>query len=795
TYNYLATATGYLMRNSWQRGGFDLSNGGIVEVGDIALSKAAAITGRVVDEATGEPIISASASASGGRMTGFSFMGGGARTDENGVFLIDDAEIGKLEVAIKAEGYARVKIPGVETKAGKTTDLGEIRLGHGQSLSGRVSEESGAGVAGARVVVFEQRNMRGFTFAMGPKDVVAEAETGADGRYSVGGLPDGEWGIEVTAEGFAPATGSLSIKGAPETMDFTLAGASSITGRMLDASGNPVAGADIVAINHKDGTYMAYKFMPDAARFIGRISGGIGVKTDSEGRFVLGDLPEGKYLLVANKDAIGKADKDNIDLGKGEEKDIGDLQVAGRGSLVVRVTEDGAPVSGLQVSLTAGMGIRMPGSGNSEITDSSGTARFKDVEGGKYIVRTERDPQMLDADIRARRTIEIVSGREESYELELRPRDGIRLHGKLTMNGEAKFSTVILRGVGDISDVIRDTKPEAGGLYEFTGLRPGTYRVSARTGNRALAATFEVTLIENEFEREFSTDFKGFTVSGVVTTPTSAAEELSRVSVTIESMDMVEESLSGMLSGFTNCDERGRYSFSGVIAGNYKVTAVLDGVGTSDLNIKVGQLDLPGQDLRITGNTGGMLARVVKIDGSPVSGGMIGRVQLKDAQGELVNFGERQNGVLIGVEVGKTVEFDTLQPGIYTVIMRISGYVTATRENVVVKRGETTTVEFELQAAAELHGTFTNTEVTQELLVGARVKYYTSSGVEINQEEDIFGSLTGEATFEVPTLKVPQIGPDCAEVRVKVAGYQELRVPVVFEAGKKIEKVLTLVAE
>jgi hypothetical protein len=162
--------------------------------------------------------------------------------------------------------------------------------------------------------------------------------------------------------------------------------------------------------------------------------------------------------------------------------------------------------------------------------------------------------------------------------------------------------------------------------------------------------------------------------------------------------------------------------------------------------------------------------------------------------GTPVNLGDTFEGWFMLSE-GTPQTIPTVEPGTYTVIVKGAGYLSKSIAGVVVKKGEVTAVEAELTAAAELHLTMSNAEVTQAMLDSASVRYFDAQGAEVARETNIFDSWQTPAPPERPTLMAKYLSPQVTEVRVKVAGFAEYSVAVQFAVGKKIEQEGTLVAE
>jgi len=84
---------------------------------------ATALTGRVLDDATGEGIPSATVAL----FTDGTFVTGTA-ADVDGLFSLERIPPATYEVRFSAVGYAEIRRPGVEVRPGAPTELGEIRL-------------------------------------------------------------------------------------------------------------------------------------------------------------------------------------------------------------------------------------------------------------------------------------------------------------------------------------------------------------------------------------------------------------------------------------------------------------------------------------------------------------------------------------------------------------------------------------------------------------------------------------------------------------------------------------------
>jgi peroxiredoxin len=165
------------------------------------------------------------------------------QADANGAFTLE-AELVALPVTLRARhaGMATIKETAVTEGDEVTLRLREQAL---VTLSGRVTDTAGRPIAGAAVELSEQT----YDFGMRRAKAVADGQ----GRYLIASLwPDARYSIGATAEGYGKTASDLIEGLRPgETRPLaplTLRKADrSVAGRVVDASGDPVAGVVVSA--------------------------------------------------------------------------------------------------------------------------------------------------------------------------------------------------------------------------------------------------------------------------------------------------------------------------------------------------------------------------------------------------------------------------------------------------------------------------------------------------------------------------------------------------------------------
>ncbi len=236
-----------------------------------------------------------------------------ALTSEDGTFQLDALPEGAVTLWAFGDHDAAMA---PDVRAGE--DGVELRLEASRIFPGRVIDESGAGLAGARVTLFHQAHSRFF-----------EATTDTEGRFTFGPLPKGDY----SAVAFAPDLLPEYRRNLDDAFTvITLHPSRGFSGRVL-SEGSLVAGAEVHLVHSSKVT-----------------------TTDQEGRFSFEHLSPGDYEVRAEH--LGRHGFANVTLteeGRAVEPTIhlGTLVVV---EGVVR-DESGRPIAGAEVSAPGELGL------------------------------------------------------------------------------------------------------------------------------------------------------------------------------------------------------------------------------------------------------------------------------------------------------------------------------------------------------------------------------------------------------------------------------------------------------
>jgi protocatechuate 3,4-dioxygenase beta subunit len=385
------------------------------------------ITGRVVVDDTGEPIANVRVAAPSSANFGTPVT----LTDVEGRFTLTIAEDAAQIIASKT-GFGRREA----TRAAGSQTI-EIRLWRGAAISGRVVDEVGEPVQGARVSV--QRV--GVTNA----PAAAVSETDDRGEYRIASLAADAYLVSAFTSGPSrrvqtgpaqfvtmPAQQRTFYPGVAERdeaqpirlepgddrqgVDFVTAGARSVSpqfGRFQDGPGTrppaPRAGATATGIIRGHVTATDGRSLPNALVRLfleSDLRQAIGSRADRDGAFEFRDLPAGTYRLLAAKTGFGpvatngaKADTTRmlgaptvaVTLAADETRERVDIPLERWGSIVGRVLDErGEPLQSanvqiMQVRYEAGR-RRLTPTAAARTTDDLGRYRVFNVPPGQYIV-------------------------------------------------------------------------------------------------------------------------------------------------------------------------------------------------------------------------------------------------------------------------------------------------------------------------------------------------------------------------------------------------------------------------
>ena len=247
--------------------------------------------GRVVAEGSGQPLhasVTVVAQGAGVRMNS-------VRADDQGAFAIE-APVGRAIVVAQADGYASEQVQ-VMVHPGRGNANVSFALKAAGSVSGRVVDAAGNGVAGARVWL----QYRGEVNFWRSSDEVGGDETDPSGFFRVPVVGQGKpFVLHAEADGWLLSSSQTMLLRTPALTEVLLLlsrRGTTIAGRVLDAGGRPVSNAEVqLRAVPADHVFSAEQRQSIAfARTMNRST-----RTAGDGSYVFRGVPVGRVVVAAH---------------------------------------------------------------------------------------------------------------------------------------------------------------------------------------------------------------------------------------------------------------------------------------------------------------------------------------------------------------------------------------------------------------------------------------------------------------------------------------------------------------
>lgn len=253
-------------------------------------------------------------------------------TSEDGSFTMTGVDEGQFSIKVAAPGFADTFSEDFEVTQGLTTTDILIKMSVGGSITGIVLDaNSGEPLSGA-IVTTQDNNyqdnplMRLFGASMPRKTTQQRARTGKDGRFELSMLAPELYQVRIQHPSFPLLVmdNQRVIEGSPTDMGaIRLEPGSTIRGTVYDGAGSPLSGATI-------------QILSTANDLRTHLEG----RSNSEGRYILRNVPEGSYKMSAQRPTKGgdpfgpivdmKNSEIHIKVGRGQEY-AQDLNLGGSG--------------------------------------------------------------------------------------------------------------------------------------------------------------------------------------------------------------------------------------------------------------------------------------------------------------------------------------------------------------------------------------------------------------------------------------------------------------------------------
>lgn len=537
----------------------------------IELAPGVSAVGRVTDEdgaalsdATVTLTAAPEAGGSGGMHRRMIMAGGGdedgpqAITGDDGSFRFDGLQAGTFDLEARRSGYAPAKARGLIVDEGdEPTDLGAVEMQIGARVEGVVLDLDGYPVEGANVTAAPAQGggmamMMGLPGAGGEPDAV----TGADGWFAVEDLEPGTpVNVTVHRTGFVKRTENGVDVPLAEPLTIKLDPSSEVSGIVLDSEGEPIPRASVTLTRTMTGggggRMISLQMQEESS-------------ADDDGRFRFEDVEPGKISLSASATGWQEANRDGIEVPKGEDVTGIELPLQPGAILVGRVTApDGRGAVGASVREVGGDG-RPFGMPQGAPTDGEGYYRLEGLAPEALSIEVTHESYV--------RTVKDIDAEPGINHLDFEFEGGQEVGGTVvdTSGGVVVGASVQLMPAGRRWGG-PDTTTGGDGRFRFEGVADGDYTLRVGADGFAPYIGPDPVKIEGQPRLDLQVAMQaGAAITGRLSG--LQPDELGRVEI-----DAMHQEGHGWGNG--GSDAEGHYRIEGLAPGPYRVVARVGNTG------------------------------------------------------------------------------------------------------------------------------------------------------------------------------------------------------------------------
>lgn len=679
------------------------------------------VKGRVVDE-RGLPVPAATLTALGREFFGnptedLRTADGG----DDGRFEIPGLTPGAVWLKVEHDDFQETLGKPFELKDGEVLEVPDIVLDQGLSLSGKITFPDGRPAEGAEIEVNPDL---GDNMAGAPMDPRAfagagnKAKTNQSGVFEITGLGEGPWAVtvEYEAKGDSPSeeAGRWSaflpmVRVPSEDLAMTLDPPVNFSGSVVDSGGEPAMLFTVKGERSGSQWYMP----PSETRTEAFES--------EDGQFVFEDLRSGKWHFTVESEGFAPSEKVEVTL---PTEDASEFVLFAPIRLAGKVLDpDGLPVPGAEIGKELkGQETIQAMQGRSEWpttkTDGEGLFELEGVRPGAGSILAKKDGWAPSEGY----AYELEEGQSDD-EIILVMRRGGTISGEIFgKSGEPAKGCMIILQMPTLEER-RFTNADADGLFEETGLKPGSWQVQAFPGITSLqsedgGAMDQAALIKAL--KMTSVELKNESTEHVVlgSPPTAPVRVYGTVSLSSEPTAGLIVSfmrgegggLEGLKIGTTEKD--GSYELVLDEPGDYLMTIQSAGDAGMQNSVEYRRSIPEAEDheLNVSMPMGKITGRVTGPGGAACAGA---RVTLSMQSGQV--FGTIMGGQYNETRADEDGQYEILfvRPGDYAVaaggsylggLLGDSGGLGREVKSVTVGEDGWETVNFQLEAPGELHG-------------------------------------------------------------------------------------------
>ncbi len=409
-----------------------------------------------------------------------------ARTNELGEFALP-APDGTRHLIVRPQVFLVVEPPDFATErigplrypeVGSAWPELEVVVTPGVSVTGRVLDGDGDPVSGASIALVPEfeGEVKGLLTRLSALPRNETARSGSDGEFRLSHVAAGSYRLLVAAPGYASASlDGIDVADADVSRDVVLESGTTVEGRVVDRTGEPLPFVEVIAIDAASPNPPAAASSPFGRRMnLLRLAGTTGATTGPDGRFRLSGLPDRELSVIARAEGYEAGLAENVVPGAAPIEIVLERFSAVGGRVVSRGT--GAPVREFVIEIIDVLERKRRQSVRGAMSDyrmgSVGSLRFRDPNGRYFfdgLVASEYELLLIAPGFRLeKKSCRLESGQELDVDFELDP--GVELAGNVI---DAETG-------GPVMNAIVNVAPRT--VQDMTALMRANARERIRTG-------------------------------------------------------------------------------------------------------------------------------------------------------------------------------------------------------------------------------------------------------------------------------------------------------------------------
>lgn len=457
-----------------EEGNFQLAEGETQEGILITLSGGVQLYGTVTDSG-GSAVPNATLTLAMTSLGAFpSEDGPGADTrsaDSSGNFEFKNVGEGNYSLIVVAEGYGRRSIQPINV-TGEASIEQNVTLEAAHMIGGTVTTTEGSAVEGAQIQAFSMTNRREAT--------QSQTTTDDRGEFLLDDVTPGTYTLLVRADGFKPEREPRVETGEMQVL-VELTPRPKVTGRVLDASGQPVTSFTVLLRTPVQNTDATMAIAETRRRF----------RDVVDGVYELACPNKGEFVVEARAAGFAPCFSERFSIDYGQEKDRVDVPMTRGGTIRGRVLGPaGRPVAGARVKTHAsdysddpfwqGLGSFPSQATQAEVrTNEAGDFEIGLLAGSSYQV----DVRHADFAQDIQREIVVEEGRVTEIG-DIRLEAGASLSGTIYGPSGKGLSGAVVEIRSDIVPsewpVRMSARTNSEGRYAFAHVPAGSYKIHAK---------------------------------------------------------------------------------------------------------------------------------------------------------------------------------------------------------------------------------------------------------------------------------------------------------------------------